>query len=95
MSKSPQPKFEVTQILATRLDSNDQGWFLVQWGCSWIPCDHMLDSTMLRDYLAKPKLSQSGLRVHVPVESGTQTAVDAENCRKRNKTQHQAQHHHR
>ena len=78
-----EPKFEVTQILATRIDSDNDEWLLVQWGCTWIPRSAMMGGMMLHDYLIKPKLSTT--RVHIPIEEGTQTAADADQCRKRDK----------
>ena len=75
--------FEVTQILATRFDSDNDEWMLVQWGCTWVLKSALADGQLLRDYLDKPKLSQSGTRVHIPIEDGTQTQVDADAFYKR------------
>ena len=35
--------FEVTQILASRVDDAGHRWYLVQWGCTWIPREAMVD----------------------------------------------------
>ena len=78
-----EPKFEVTQILATRFDADNDEWLLVQWGCTWMPRSAMAGGLMLHEYLIKPKLST--IRVHIPIEAGTQTASDADHCRKRDK----------
>ena len=75
--------FEVTQILATRFDSDNDEWMLVQWGCTWVLKSALADGQLLRDYLDKPKLSQSGTRVHIPIENGTQTQADADAFYKR------------
>ena len=66
--------FEVTQILATRKDSENDEWVLVQWGCTWVLRSALEEGHLLTEYLAKEKLVQ---RVHVPVEAGTQTELDA------------------
>jgi len=50
------PQFEVTQILATRVDSSGEEWLLVQWGCTWIPQSKMASGAMHTEYLKKPKL---------------------------------------
>ena len=82
-TQSTEPVFEVSQILATRFDIDNDQWLLVQWGCTWIPRSSIEDGKLLQDYLAKPMLSQSGTRVHIPIEEGQQTAVDAEAFYKR------------
>lgn len=72
-----EPVFEVTQILASRFDCDDDQWLLVQWGCTWIPRSSLEDGPLLQAYLVKPMLSQSGTRVHIPIEEGQQTSLDA------------------
>ena len=77
MQSRSDPQFEITQILATRVDSNGIEWLLVQWGCTWIPQSQMADGHLRTQYLKKPKLVQGGARFHIPVEDGQQTAEDA------------------
>ena len=77
-------KFEVTQILASRLDCENDEWVLVQWGCTWVLRSALEEGQLLTEYLAKEKLLQ---RVRLPVEAGTQTEVDAAVVKRRRHTQ--------
>lgn len=88
-------KFEVTQILASRCDSDGDEWLLVQWGCTWILRAGMTAGPLLEEFVHKPKLSQ--LSVRIPIEEGTQTAFDAdaaaaESQRKKQKLESDGQH---
>ena len=66
--------FEVTQILASRVDTAGDQWVLVQWGCSWVLRSGIADGPLLTEFNDKAKLFQ---RVNVPIEAGSQLEVDA------------------
>ena len=80
--------FEVTEILASRLDLGGKKWYLVQWGCSWVPHSAMADGRIKDAWIAKTKLSPTVARVTIPdaeCEQASQSSDDSEPESKRAK----------
>ena len=48
--------FEVTQIMASRIDDGGDQWFLVQWGCTWIPRSALVEGPIKTAWMASTKI---------------------------------------
>lgn len=59
------PKFEVTQIMASRVDDAGKWWYLVQWGCTWVPRNAMVDGPIRTAWTDTAKMRA---RVTIPQE---------------------------
>jgi hypothetical protein len=66
--------FEVTQIMASRFDDAGNQWFLVQWGCTWIPRSALEEGPVKTAWMHSTKINT---QVTIPEEQYESSDDDA------------------